>query len=102
MSEEPENYHGTVLHPQDVKVLNNLQFVLKREIPRQFDDGDEFRRRRPYFGYYAENHRVTRLGLFAQEIDYIPDSIGTLTELKELRIFRTLIDSIPESDFKKL
>ncbi|MEO8971805.1 MAG: hypothetical protein ABI406_09430, partial [Ktedonobacteraceae bacterium] len=103
MAETRNRYNGLALSITEVNALEVLEGLLRANgslqegeaIPFALKDKLDIRDSR--VGFYAENHSVVALSVRYCALTALPDSLGQLTNLRQLDVTGNQLTSFPES-----
>lgn len=88
--ETRKGYLKYEIDPEQAKILNDLQRIIKKPIPRVNIFFEEF-------GVKIDRSNIVGLRLYKCGLESLPESIGTLPFLKELILHSNQLSSLPES-----
>ncbi|HMB65924.1 MAG TPA: leucine-rich repeat domain-containing protein [Patescibacteria group bacterium] len=87
-----KEHRGTELFRVECEVMEKLERLLGgKAIPKV----DEVRWNT--FGFISRDNHVTGLGLYEKGLATLPESIGSLSNLKELNLYKNKLTKLPES-----
>ncbi len=85
------DYHGIPLVPVERAAMVELETLAGAAIPKVNEiDWDTF-------GFVSDSGYVTGLGLYQKGLTYLPESIGDLTAMEDLRLSENHLSSLPDS-----
>jgi len=97
LAERGKDYHGTVLFAPECDVMLELEGILGNPVPKVYWEGEILSDAFKGSGYLTESGHVMVLALRKQGLTSLPEEIGNLKSLQELKLGGNRITSLPES-----